>query len=259
VSGNVGVTRNLVKEIAKAQGGWESDSQDRYHRVHVDQVVQIPTAIVASFTERATAYDFCGINGPVDDPLSPRAARSLGTARFEPTLPPVPDPPGERTMDPPGQARADRVARLAAAPTRVATSSMAQHAKLPKGWMVGSKDTKRTSRKFYISPDGIFYASFKSAVSAAGFIEGTLEPQQQQPSVPPPLTMRAQRAAAPIARQPTAPPSLAVRAQREVTPTMREVNAAKPSSSVNSGREPSTVSERLSRRLVAPAPFDARG
>ena len=51
VSGNVGVTRGLGKETAKAQGGWESDAQDRYHRVGYDQVVQIPGAnrgVVAS-------------------------------------------------------------------------------------------------------------------------------------------------------------------------------------------------------------------
>ena len=59
----------MGKDIAKAQGGWESDAQDSYHRVGYDQVIQIPRAIVASWTAQESDYDFGGINGPVVDPL----------------------------------------------------------------------------------------------------------------------------------------------------------------------------------------------
>ena len=99
VSGNVGVTRGLGKETAKAQGGWESDAQDWYHRVGYDQVVQIPDAIVASWQAQEADFDVGGINGPVVDPFSPRAARLQGGAGSRPA--PHQDPePVERTLNP---------------------------------------------------------------------------------------------------------------------------------------------------------------
>ena len=208
----MGVTRGLGKETAKAQGGWESDAQDQYPRVGYDQVVQIPGAIVASWQAQESNYDFGGINGPVVDPFSPRAARPPPEVADLRPAPPRDPEPGERTLNEPGRERAKRAARIANSPSNAAASQkMVQCLKLPTGWLVGWQHSRTgTTKKFYVGPSGTSYTTLKSAVSAAGVAGGVLHPTQR-PSVPPLPTREAQRAA--------------------IAPTMRKVNAARASTS----------------------------
>ena len=154
-------------------------------------------------------------------------------------MPPQGPEPGERTLNEPGGERARRAARIAGpSDTRDAKSKMVQCDKLPTGWLVGWKCSKKgNSTKFYTGPSGASYTTLKRAASAAGVTERVLHPTQR-PSVPPQPTAEAQRAAN--------------------APTMREVNAARASTSVDSDQNTLKVSERLSRARKEPDRLKAR-
>ena len=195
---------------------------------------------MASWQAQESSYDFGGINGPVVDPFSPRAARPPEVAGLRPAPPRDPEPV-ERTLNKPGRERAKRAARIAASPVNARvttiTSQMVQCIKLLAGWLVGRKHSRAgTTTKLYVGPSGAYYTTLKSAVSAAGVAGGVLHPTQR-PSVPPLPTVEAQRAA--------------------IVPTMREVNAARASTSVDSDQDTLTVSERLSRARKAPSRLEA--
>ena len=115
---------------------------------------------------------------------------------------------------------------------------MVQYDKLPTGWLVGWRCSKKgKSTKIYTGPGGASYTTLKSAASAAGVTGRVLHPMQR-PSVPPLPTVEAQRAA--------------------IVPTMREVNAARASTSVDSDQDTLTVSERLSRARKTPNRLEER-
>jgi hypothetical protein len=70
VAGHNGTTRTLGKAISKVQGGWSSDqSQTRYDRTDLADIVRIPGAIVSSWASREVDFDFAAIQPPeVDRP-----------------------------------------------------------------------------------------------------------------------------------------------------------------------------------------------
>ena len=88
VAGNNGTTKSLGKELARVQGGWASErTQSRYDRQDMADVVRIPGAIAASWTEREAEFDFGAIQQPGADLPSLYTVVARDTAL--PTPPPV--------------------------------------------------------------------------------------------------------------------------------------------------------------------------
>jgi hypothetical protein len=98
VAGNNGTTKSLGKDVARAQGGWASDqTQSRYDRFDMTEIVRIPGAIATSWSSREADFDFSAVRGadeddarqptpppplpplyvPVERVVSPSLARSL--------------------------------------------------------------------------------------------------------------------------------------------------------------------------------------
>jgi hypothetical protein len=236
VGGNGGVTRVLGRWLAKAQGGWDSDSQDRYDRVDMQEVVQIPGAIVSSWTARETEFDFGGVVPTATHPHVAPRVRPAG----EPLAAAEPPRPAERVVDRSGTARAIRVARVtqgtrpASTLPRVPPASASQCPSLPVGWLVATTGTKRKYKAYY-SPDGERYNSLTAAARAAG----------------------GQRHRAP-ARLDTSAHSVPSSSEHVLlaAPTVRNQVAAAAGND-NLGVQASTVSGRLVRQHRAPALFVA--
>ena len=88
VAGNNGTTKSLGKELARAQGGWASEqTQSRYDRHDLADVVRIPEAIAASWATREVEFEFGAIREGEGD-----------QARPPPPAPPPPPVVVERTV-----------------------------------------------------------------------------------------------------------------------------------------------------------------
>jgi hypothetical protein len=88
VAGHNGTSQTLGKDIARVQGGWASDqTQSRYDRFNLADIVRIPGAIVSSWAARNPGFDFdaIGVAGTVDN-------------QPPPPPPPVVAPPVERDV-----------------------------------------------------------------------------------------------------------------------------------------------------------------
>jgi hypothetical protein len=169
VGGNGGVTRVLGRWLAKAQGGWDSESQDRYDRVDLQEVVQIPGAIISSWSARETEFDFGGV---VPTAARPQLAQPAVLAGG-PLVAAEPRRSAERVVDQSGTARPIRIARVtqgtrpALTLPRSPPASAIQCPSLPAGWLVATTGGKRLYKAYY-SPGGERYNSLTSAAKAAG-------------------------------------------------------------------------------------------
>lgn len=189
VAGNCGTTRSLGKWLAKVQGGWESDAQDRYDRVDLRDVVRIPDGIVRSWQQRDPDFEFGAIlptpaNGAGTGPGVRASPRPAGGDSSTSRAPPV-----ERRVDSSGGGRRARANRVrVAVPVRVQRAvsgpppGAVEEPRLPAGWLRAA--VGRRKAKVYYSPSGERFQSFKSALAcAAGTTPHPRQPASQD--VPP--------------------------------------------------------------------------
>ena len=176
VSGNTGTTRAFGRWLAKCQGGWDSESQERYDRADKRDVVEIPAGIVRSWQARDPDFDFDAITGVRQQLQDGRVGGPSLSSRPGTTLS-VPDPPArtapqERSVSSPGMARRLRVARVRtgkASESRRASGPPAaavQDPRLPAGWLRHAYGSRGDS--VYYSPSGDRFTSFKRAQAASG-------------------------------------------------------------------------------------------
>lgn len=95
VAGHNGTTRTLGKAISKVQGGWSSDqSQTRYDRTDLADIVRIPGAIVSSWASREVDFDFAAIQPPQVDLPRPAPEQRPSSAPVERVV----EPPATRNV-----------------------------------------------------------------------------------------------------------------------------------------------------------------